>query len=130
VEPEFLNGGDYHGPEHEAHDHQPPHSLKHYHDEEMQAVALSVDGNVDPEKFMPWLQDFVAREGLSILRLKGVVAFQGEPRRFVLQGVHMVLEGDLQRKWGEEEKRVSKLVLIGRNLPKDVLRQGFLSCAA
>jgi G3E family GTPase len=129
LEPTFLNGGDYHGPEHEAHDHESLHSLKHYHDEEMQAVALSVDGNIDPEKFMPWLQDFVAREGLSILRLKGVVAFQGEPRRFVLQGVHMVLEGDLQRKWGEGEKRVSKLVLIGRNLPKDVLRQGFSSCA-
>jgi G3E family GTPase len=130
LEPAFLNGGDYHGPEHEAHDYEPLHNLKHYHDEEMQAVALSVDGDVDPEKFMPWLQDFVARDGPSILRLKGIVAFQGEPRRFVLQGVHMVLEGDLQRKWGEREKRVSKLVLIGRNLPKDVLRQGFLSCAA
>jgi G3E family GTPase len=130
LEPEFLNAEDHHDHEHHGDDRHEPYGLKHYHDEEVQAVALSVDGDVDPEKFLPWLQDYVARDGPSILRLKGIVAFKDEPRRFVFQGVHMLLEGDLQRKWRPGEKRVSKLVFIGRSLPKDVLRQGFLTCAA
>jgi G3E family GTPase len=127
LEPEFLT---HHDHEHHGHEHHAPLGPKHYHDEEMQAVALSVDGEVDPQKFLPWLQDYVARDGASILRLKGIVAFKDEAKRFVFQGVHMMLEGDLQREWRQGEKRVSKLVFIGRNLPKDVLRQGFLNCAA
>jgi G3E family GTPase len=85
---------------------------------------------IDPEKFLPWLQDFVQREGPSLLRSKGILAFKNEPRRFVFQGIHMLLDGDLQREWKPGEKRLSKLVFIGRNLPKDVLKEGFLACAA
>ena len=39
------------------------------------------------------------REGGDILRSKGILAFKGEPRRFVYQGVHMMMDGDLQREW-------------------------------
>jgi G3E family GTPase len=42
----------------------------------------------------------------------------------------MLLDGDLQREWKPGEKRLSKLVFIGRNLPKDVLKEAFLACAA
>ncbi len=37
--------------------------------------------------------------------------------RFVFQGVHMMLEGDHQRTWKDGEKRESRVVFIGRNLP-------------
>ncbi len=138
IEPEFLNGeGDHDGHGHHdhnhhdhAHAHHETHGLKHYHDEDMQSVALSIEGDIDPEKFMPWLQDYVQREGTSILRAKGILAFKGEPKRFVFQGVHMLLDGDLQRDWKPGEKRVSRLVFIGRNLKEDEITKGFMSCAA
>src|SRR6202040_1167580 len=126
IEPEFLDGEGDHENEHE-HEH---HGLKHYHDEDMQSVSLSIEGDIDPEKFMPWLQNYVQREGASILRAKGILAFKDEPRRFVFQGVHMLLDGDLQREWKPREKRLSRLVFIGRNLKKDEITQGFLGCAA
>jgi G3E family GTPase len=132
IEPEFLKVEDDH--EHHEHDHahhhHESHGLKHYHDEDMQSVALSIDGDVDPEKFVPWLQDYIQKEGASILRAKGILAFKDEPKRFVFQGVHMLLDGDLQREWKPQEKRVSRLVFIGRNLKQDEITQGFLSCAA
>ena len=106
---------------HHAHDH----GLKHYHDEDMQSVALSIEGDVDPEKFMPWLNDYVQTEGASILRSKGILAFKNEPKRFVFQGVHMILDGDLQRDWKPGEKRVSRLVFIGRKLKNDEITKGF-----
>jgi len=145
IEPEFLNGAndhddhhdhdhdhahDHHGHHDDEHDHHASHGLKHYHDEDMQSVALSIEGDIDPQKFMPWLQDYVQREGASILRAKGILAFKDEPKRFVFQGVHMLLDGDLQRDWKPGEKRVSRLVFIGRNLKEDEITRGFMSCVA
>ncbi|MGV6876097.1 CobW family GTP-binding protein [Pseudochelatococcus sp. B33] len=117
---------------HDHHDHGHGHhgGLKHYHDEDMQSVALTVAGDVIPEKFLPWINDLVQREGPSILRSKGILAFRDEPRRFVFQGVHMILEGDLQREWKPGEKRESRIVFIGRDLDEQAIREGFLACAA
>ena len=96
----------------------------------MQSLALTINGDVDPNKFMPWVNDLVQREGPSILRSKGILALKGEDKRFVFQGVHMILDGDLQRDWRPDEKRISRIVFIGRNLKEDEIREGFLRCAA
>jgi G3E family GTPase len=141
IEPEFLHGDGHghdhshdhhHGPDHD-HEHGHAHShggLKHYHDEEMQSLSLKSDKPLDPDKFFPWVQDLVAKDGPNILRSKGILAFAGDPDRFVFQGVHMILDGDHQRPWGDDEKRESRIVFIGRNLAEDKLRQGFESCQA
>ena len=46
----------------------------------------------------------------------------------MFQGVHMILDGDHQRPWKDGEKRDSRLVFIGRNLPEEKIRKGFESC--
>ncbi len=102
----------------------------HHHDEDMQSVSVRHPGAVDPDKFMPWISDLTQREGPNILRCKGIVAFPGEPKRFVFQGVHMILDGDLQGTWKGGETRQSRVVFIGRNLDEDAIREGFLSTAA
>ncbi|MDX6807191.1 GTP-binding protein [Terrihabitans rhizophilus] len=118
-----------HGHGHDHHDHGHG-GLKHYHDEHMQSVAFHIPGDVDPDKFMPWVQDLAQREGQNFLRWKGILSFKNEPRRFVFQGVHMILDGDLQREWKPGETRDSKLVFIGRDLDTERLRDGFMACAA
>ncbi len=126
-----------HGPDcgcgHDDHGHEHGHQnggLKHYHDEHMQSVALTIPGDVDPEKFIPWVQEIAQSDGQNFLRWKGILAFRDEPRRYVFQGVHMILDGDLQREWKPGEKRDSKLVFIGRDLDAAKLRQGFEATAA
>jgi len=130
IEPAFLeadgHGHDHDGNDHDGHDHQ--HGLKHYHDEDMQSLALHTDKPIDPEKFFPWVQDLVAREGPNILRSKGILAFNGDPERFVFQGVHMMLDGNHQRLWRDDERRESRIVFIGRNLAEDKIRAGFAAC--
>ena len=124
--------GEDHGHEHHDHGHG-EHShggLKHYHDETMQSVAFEIPGDVDANKFMPWVNNLAQTEGQNFLRWKGILAFAGEPRRFVFQGVHMILDGDLQRDWRPDEKRESKIVFIGRDLKRDEIRAGFMACAA
>jgi G3E family GTPase len=133
IEPEFLHV-DEHDHDHAGHDHDHHHShgggLKHYHDEHMQSISLRLDGDVDPDKFMPWITGLTQAQGPNILRCKGIVAFSGEPRRFVFQGVHMMLDGEPQREWRTDEKRDSKVVFIGRDLKEEDIRKGFLACAA
>ncbi|MFG1359299.1 CobW family GTP-binding protein [Xanthobacter pseudotagetidis] len=146
LEPAFLEEGEghhhhdhEHGPDcgcgHEHHDHDHGHGHHHHglkavHDAEMQSVAFSTDKPLDPDKFFPWVQDLVAKEGPSILRSKGILAFKDDPDRFVFQGVHMILDGDHQRPWKDDEKKVSRIVFIGRKLDAKALEAGFLSCAA
>jgi G3E family GTPase len=134
IEPDFLEVGDAHDHDHDHHghdhhhDHAHGHGLKHYHDEDMQSLSLRTDKPLDPNKFMPWLQNLVASEGQKILRSKGILAFHEDDDRYVFQGVHMMLEGDHQRKWKDQERRESRLVFIGRELPEQAIREGFASC--
>jgi G3E family GTPase len=112
IEPDFLEEGHH-----------------HHHDEDMQSISVRAN-EVDPEKFMPWISDLTQVEGPNILRCKGIVAFPNEPKRFVFQGVHMILDGDLQQDWKADEKRESRVVFIGRDLNEKAIREGFLACVA
>jgi G3E family GTPase len=130
IEPEFLHANDHdHAHDHDHHGHAHG-GLKHYHDEEMQSLSLSTDKPLSSDKFFPWVQDLVAKDGPSILRCKGILSFKDDPERFVFQGVHMILDGDHQRPWKDGEARSSRIVFIGRNLPEEKIRQGFASCVA
>jgi G3E family GTPase len=138
LEPEFLadeedhehpHGHDHGHDHHHAHAHQHG-GLKHYHDEDMQSVSLKSDEPLDPDKFFPWVQDLVQKEGPNILRSKGILSFKNDDDRFVFQGVHMILDGNHQRPWNKDEKRNSRIVFIGRNLSEEKIRQGFASCIA
>jgi G3E family GTPase len=149
IEPDFLDGDDDHDDHDHEHDHDHSHvhgrgdgdghhhdhahghgGLKHYHDEDMQSVSLKTEKPLDPDKFFPWVQNLVQTEGPNILRCKGILSFKNDDDRFVFQGVHMILDGDHQRPWSNGEKRDSRIVFIGRNLPEDKIRQGFESCIA
>ena len=96
----------------------------------MQSVSITLDGPVEPDIFLPWINEVVQRDGPDILRSKGILAFPDEPKRYVFQGVHMILDGDLQRDWREDEQRSSRLVFIGRKLKEAEIREGFAKTVA
>ena len=48
----------------------------------------------------------------------------------VLQGVHMMMGSDIGRAWAQGEPRQSKLVFIGRNLPKAEMLARLEQCLA
>jgi G3E family GTPase len=120
---------DDHDHDHHGHDHH-HHAHDHVAASGISSVSLSTDKLIDPEKLLPWLNDLTQARGPDILRLKGIIAFPDEPKRFVVQGVHMIIEGDTQRDWREDEPRTSRLVFIGRNLDRAELEQAFAACAA
>ncbi len=144
LEPQFLNpahgeAGHVHGDDCDHHDHD-HHGHDHghgagghadrLHDDDIKGVSLRLERPVDGVRMTRWLNELLAAQGPDILRAKGIVNVAGEPRRLVFQAVHMMLEGDLQRPWGEDETRESRMVFIGRNLDEAKLRAGFEACAA
>ena len=136
-DPDFLHGHDHaHGPacapgcghESHAHDHAHP-APSPIHDRTVSSVSLST-GEIDGTRFFPWIHALTQAEGANILRMKGILALRGEDQRYVVQGVHMIVEGERQRAWKAAEVRRSRLVFIGRNLQEERLRDGLEGCLA
>jgi G3E family GTPase len=113
--------------------HKPLHehyfNAAHDHDDTVSSVSLELDGSVDEEPLMRWLDLLLRSQGQDIFRTKGILSFSGEPNRYVLQGVHMLLESKAGRPW-DDEARSCRLVFIGRNLDRDFLRGVFEACKA
>jgi G3E family GTPase len=121
---------DHHHHDHGHHDHHHHHDHAHgRHDTEVTSVSLKA-GELDPNKILAWIGRVTQEQGPNILRLKGILAFPDEPKRYVVQGVHMIVEGDLQRDWRADEPRESRLVFIGRKLDARALKAEFDACAA
>ena len=139
-DPHFLDAHDHDhecGPDcdhdhhhHDGHDHHHHHDhASDIHDVTVKSVSLR-GGEMDPKKFFPWIEKITQMEGPNILRLKGIIALKGDEDRYVLQGVHMILEGDHQRAWKDGEKHESRLVFIGRDLDAERLKKSFDACQA
>ncbi|KRB79447.1 cobalamin biosynthesis protein CobW [Sphingomonas sp. Root710] len=115
ADPERLldhGNGDHHG---------------HHHSNDVTSVSMELDQPLDLERFLPWIEKLIAKDGDDLFRIKGVLAFAGEDHRFVFQAVHRVAEGDFAGPWPSYVRR-SKLVFIGRNLDRDSLRRNFEAC--
>ncbi|WP_026620716.1 G3E family GTPase [Ensifer sp. WSM1721] len=121
----------HHDHDHEHHHHHDHHHHDHgpspIHDVTVQSISLR-GGEMNPDRFFPWIQKITQTDGPNILRLKGIIAFAGDAERYVVQGVHMIIEGDHQRAWKEGEKRESRLVFIGRDLDREKIERTFKAC--
>jgi G3E family GTPase len=105
-----------------------PHFLTshHHHHSQVGSVGLTLDGEVNPDKFQNWIGQLLQTQGPDIFRFKGIIALPNEKQKYVFQGVHMQTEGRLIGEWKEPKK--TQLVLIGRNLNEAELRKGFEEC--
>ena len=133
LEPEFLNPP--HGEAGHVHDDDCDQDHGHAHDhghvlDDIKGVSLRFERPIDGEKVTRWLNETLQAQGPDILRAKGILDVKGEERRLVFQAVHMLLDGDFQRAWRDDEPRYSRMVFIGRNLDEAALRRGFEACAA
>ncbi|MGS3150154.1 GTP-binding protein [Aeromonas sanarellii] len=89
------------------------------------SAQLFEGGELDLKKIGAFMESCIEQHGNDMLRYKGVLAIAGEPRRLIVQGVHRVAGFDYGSPWGDETPR-SRLVIIGRYLPVEVLRADFL----
>jgi G3E family GTPase len=105
-------------------------SDEHEHDESVTSFVFKSDKPFDATKLEDFLGGLVQVYGPDMLRYKGVLFVKGSDRQMVFQGVHMMMGADLGRRWQPGEKQSSKMVFIGRKLPKDMFIQGLQQCLA
>lgn len=102
----------------------------HEHDDSITSVSLVCDELLDAREFSQWMRALVRDYGTSIFRSKGIMAFTDSPKRYVFQGVHMVMDSKWGDDWKEDETVQSRMVFIGRGLDAKMLKDGFLGCRA
>ena len=112
--------------DHPSHAHDHDHGLghHHHHDDDVKSFVFKSKRQFDPAKLEDFLGAIVNIYGPKMLRYKGVLNMKGTERKVIFQGVHQLMGSDLGPEWAEGEERVSKMVFIGIDLPKDILVQG------
>jgi G3E family GTPase len=112
--------------DHPSHQHEGGHH--HHHDDDVKSFVFRSERALDPAKLEDFLGAIVNIYGPRMLRYKGVLNMKGTDRKVIFQGVHQLMGSDLGPQWKPEEQRVSKMVFIGIDLPKDILLQGLEQC--
>jgi G3E family GTPase len=112
IEPEFLE------------------DVSHEHDDDVTSFVFREDKALDLIRVEEFLGAMVQIYGTKMMRYKGVLHIQNEPRRIIFQGVHMLLGADAGGNWQPGETRTSKMVFIGKDLPRDMLIEGLHQCVA
>ncbi|XP_074789287.1 zinc-regulated GTPase metalloprotein activator 1A-like isoform X11 [Athene noctua] len=99
-------------------------------------VTFEVPGNIKEENLNIFIQNLLWEKNvkdktgctMDVIRLKGLVSIQGKSHQVIVQGVHELY--DLEETavaWKENEKRTNRLVLIGRNLDKETIKEVFIA---
>ncbi len=113
--------------DHPSHQHE-SHGHHHHHDDDVKSFAFRSERPFDPAKLEDFLGAVVNIYGPRMLRYKGVLNMLGTDRKVIFQGVHQLMGSDLGPQWAVGEARISKMVFIGIDLPKDIFLQGLEQC--
>uniref|UniRef100_A0A2P2JNE6 COBW domain-containing protein 1-like isoform X2 n=2 Tax=Rhizophora mucronata TaxID=61149 RepID=A0A2P2JNE6_RHIMU len=113
-----------------AQGHHEKHHHDHVHDTTVSSVSIVFEGTVDLDEVDDWLERLVEEKGEDLYRMKGILSVTGSNQCYIFQGVHSTLDGCPGKAWEPDEKRINKLVFIGRNLDETALRKGFRGCLA
>lgn len=133
LDPEFLATEEAHAhDEHEcdedcSHEHEHDHHHAH-HSDEIAAFVFKTARPFNTEKLDYFLGGLVQVYGPRMLRYKGVLYMEHADRKVIFQGVHQIMGTDIGAKWSESEQKESKMVFIGKNLPKEIFIQGLEQC--
>ena len=96
----------------------------------MHSFHLSEERPLDLKKVEAWLSGIIRDFGPNLYRSKGILQIKGQGKRVVFQGVQTMFDAKPDRLWNLNEKRVSQLVFIGKELDEEKIRASFLDCLA
>lgn len=107
------------------HDHDHPHDHDHL---DVEIFSLELAGELDAGGFEGWLGALLMLNAPDVFRIKAILALAGEPRRQIVHGVQTYVEQAPGRPWDPQEPRISRIVVIGRNLEREQWRSELERC--
>jgi G3E family GTPase len=126
VEPTNHNRNADDGHQHGPHCSHSTHG--HRYDDDVKSFVFRSDRAFDQKKLGELLGAVVNNYGPRMLRYKGVLNMNDTPHKVIFQGVHQLMSTDLGPMWADDEKRNSKLVFIGIELPREMFLQALEQC--
>jgi len=97
------------------------------HDNRVNSFAIVKEGEINARKFgifMHCLGGLPPQRG-TVFRIKAILAIKEKPEKLVFHQVMDVSDSDDAGLWQEDEKKVSKIVFIGKSLDKPFLTKAF-----
>ncbi|MDB5798651.1 MAG: cobW/HypB/UreG, nucleotide-binding domain protein [Paucimonas sp.] len=110
-----------------AHDHHHGHAHAHHLDD-ISAFVFRSNRPFDSARLDEFLGGLIQVYGPRMLRYKGVLLMEGADRKVIFQGVHQIMGTDIGAPWSETDERGSKIVFIGKNLPRETFLTGLEQC--
>lgn len=102
----------------------------HHHTDDVSSFVFKADQPFHNDRFEGFMSAVSQAYGPQLLRYKGVLWMKDNDHQMVFQGVHMLMGGDKGRPWKAGEPRQSRIVFIGRRLPRDTIEKGLRQCLA
>uniref|UniRef100_A0A2K6UF15 CobW C-terminal domain-containing protein n=1 Tax=Saimiri boliviensis boliviensis TaxID=39432 RepID=A0A2K6UF15_SAIBB len=105
-------------------------------DQSIVTITFEVPGNAKEEQLNVFIQNLLWEKTvrnkdnhcMEVIRLKGLVSIKDRRQQVIVQGVHELYDLEVTPVcWKDETERTNRLVLIGRNLDKDILKQLFIT---
>ena len=95
------------------------------HADDISAISLILDRPVDWTAFGLWLSMLLHRHGEALLRVKGILAVEGESAPVVVQAVSQLVHAPQHlTRWPSADRR-SRLVFIVKGIDGEALRRSF-----
>lgn len=94
-----------------------------------ESVSLTLEGEVDGDRFADFVESDLARFAGRIFRTKGILGVAGVEERMIVQGVADLVEVTFGAPWAGAP-RTSRLVVVGFGLDREALGRSFAACAA
>ena len=90
----------------------------------IRAFVLTAQAPLDWARFGLWLSMLLNRYGTQILRLKGLVAIEGQDTPVVIQGVQHLIHKPMHLSWPDADRR-TRLVVIADKLDPALVQRSF-----
>ncbi|WP_375536200.1 GTP-binding protein [Alteribacillus sp. HJP-4] len=80
------------------------------------------------EKFEKLMNHWIGDYGTYMYRYKGILNIQGTDRKVIFQGIHRMFASTVDSKWQDNERRISEIVVIGKDVPQKKFEAQFAEC--
>ncbi len=112
----------------EDHDHGAGGHAHHHHDDDVKSFVFRSERPLHGVRFGQFMNAMVKSHGQALLRYKGVLHMAGQDRKVIFQGVHQLMSHDAGAAWADGERRESRLVFIGLDLPQALMTRSLEQC--
>ena len=85
------------------------------HNQPVVSASIEIETPISAALFDYWLDGLILKRGMDLLRVKGLVHFEGAQYPIVFHGVQHIFDPPIELKCWTKDERVSKIVIIAKN---------------